>query len=210
MLQKQALFLRSAQLCRYLGDLLRAHDQVPQKLTLPGIIRDHPQLGEGEFPLFGKVMEQGARKQQAAVNDLGVQSRQKVCQPQHIGRVHQKAGQKTVVDALGRGNAAKGLQVPGEHGLRHLTVVRVLQAADQCLDGLQRLVPVNGGRGHQGRHIIAILSGRHADIGGGQLGSAPVLCHVAPDFHHLPRVLRRTHGTGIIPGLQIQIAGPVG
>ena len=109
--------------------------------------------------------------------------------------------------AFGGGDAAKGLQVPLQHGLGENAVIPVLHRGDQAADLFQGLIPVNGGHRHQGRHIVAVLLSGHADIGGGELNAPPVFRHIRTNFYHLSGIRWRAHRAGVVPGLQVQAAG---
>ena len=154
-------------------------------------------------------MEQGPRQQQTPVNHGGVLPRQEVCHGHHIGSMHQQPRQEAVMDAFGRRDAGKGLQMPLQHGPRHLAVVGILHGVHQCADLADRLVLVDGGSRHQPGGIAVVLRQGHADIGQGQLGISLEFGHVSPNFNDFPHILLGAHRPGVVPDLHIHGAGLV-
>ena len=100
MLQQNGLVLRDPQLCSYVGNFLCAHHKMAKKLSLHRVFRDQAELREGKLPLFGKVVKECTGKQQAAVDDIPVNARQEISRFHHGRSMHQKSGDKAVVDAF--------------------------------------------------------------------------------------------------------------
>ena len=175
------------------------------------IIRDQPEAGEREFLFLRKIMQQCSRQQQAPVDDLTIKPGQKIRQPQHVGRVHEKPGQKAVVDALGCRDGAERVQMPREHRAGDRLVIPVLHGVDHAPDLRDARVCVDRCGRHKGGKIILVVPIRHADAARRQLRRALEFRHLPPDLDDAADILRmRADGAGIVPDLQIDHARTVG
>ena len=210
-LQKQALFLGNAKLLRALLHLLRAHHQMADQLAGQRVIRDQPKAGKRKFLFLCKIMQQRSRQQQAPIDDLPVKPGQKIRQPQHIGRVHEKPGQKAVVDALGRRDGTERVQMPRKHRAGDGLILPVLHGVDHALNFRDTRVRVDGRGRHKGGKIILVVPIRHADAARRQLRCTLELRHLPTDLDDAADIVRpRADGAGIVPDLQIDHAGAVG
>ena len=134
----------------YLTDeLVEVPDEVAEELALRRVVRHKAKLGEGEFLFFGKVMQQRAGEQQAAVHGIGILRGKKIGKAQHVERVHQKTGQKAVMYALGGGNGAERRLVAAEHFLAHGAVVEIFDRGDERLDLVIACLAVDGRDAHE-------------------------------------------------------------
>ena len=164
-----------------------------------------------ENPLLGKIVQQRAGQKQAPVNDPGIEPRQVIGQPQHVGRVHQKAGQEAVVHALGRRDRPEGLEMPLEHRAGDGLIVGILHGVDQAADLLQTLVRIDRSDRHEGRHVILVIAVRHTDAACRELRRALELGDLPADLDDPAGVGRvRADGAGVVPDLQVDRAGAVG
>ena len=77
-LQQHGLFLGNAKLARGVRDLLRPHDQMAKELPGRGVLRHDAEIGKRKLQLLAEIVQQRAGQQQAAVNDLRIQAREKI------------------------------------------------------------------------------------------------------------------------------------
>ena len=211
MLEQHTLLLRDAELPRDLRGLLRAEDEMAQQLARHGIVRDEAEARKRKFALLGKVVQQRPGQKEAAVDDLAVKPGEKIRQPQHIGRVHQKSRKEAVVDALGRGDRAEGAQMPREHRLGHGAVIRVRERAEQTADLIEPRVDVDRRDRHERRHVVAVAVCRHTDAAGRELRRTLELRDLRADLDHAADIVRVcADGAGIVPDLEIDRAAAVG
>ena len=71
-----------------------------KELSFHRILRDEAELRKVKLLLFSKVMQERACKQQAAIDDIPVKAGQEISRFHHGRSVHQKSGDKAVVDAF--------------------------------------------------------------------------------------------------------------
>ena len=99
-LQQNGLVFRDPQFRSYGSNFLCTHYEMAKELSFHRILRDEAELRKGKLPLFGKVVKECTGKQQAAVYDIHVKAGQEISRFHHGRSMHQKSGDKAVVDAF--------------------------------------------------------------------------------------------------------------
>ena len=161
--EQNGLLLRNVQLLRDLRDLLCAHDKVAEQLARHGIVRHQAEGGEAELALLLQIVRERAREQQTAVHRVGIHPGEEAGELHHIARVHQKAMQKAVVDALGGGDGAEALAVAAQQLTADRLIIGVRDGVEQRFDrGVHRL-PVDGRGGYERGHVVTVVLAREAD-----------------------------------------------
>ena len=180
-----------------------------EQLALRRVIRHKAELGERELLLLGEVVQQRAGEEQAAIHGVRVLRRQKIGKAQHVERVHQKAGQKAVVNALGGGNGAERCLVAAQHFLAHGTVVCVLNGRNECLDLVIAGLAVDGRDAHELRDVDAVIVFGEAQLVDCELGHAAVVRYAPTHLEHLAYVAL-ADGAAVVPDLCFNRAARVG
>ena len=210
MLQQHGLFLGTAKLARGVRDLLRPHDQMAKELPGRGVLRHDAEIGKRKLPLLAEIVQQRAGQQQATVNDLRIQAREKIRRAQHVVSMHQKAGQETVVHALPGRNAPECIEVPRQHRLGHAAVIRVRDRGDQPLHVRQRGVRVDGRRRHEQRRVIIVRRFGHTDAVDADLQRTAVFRDAAADLYDAAGIVRaRADRAAVVPDLDLHAARAV-
>ena len=175
-----------------------------------GVLRHDAEIGKRKLPLLAEIVQQRAGQQQAAVNDLRIQAREKIRRAQHVVSMHQKAGQETVVHALPGRNAPECIEVPRQHRLGHAAVIRVRNRGDQPLHVRQRGVRVDGRRRHEQRRVIIVRRFGHTDAVDADLQRTAVFRDAAADLYDAAGiVLARADRAAVVPDLDLHAARAV-
>ena len=208
MLQQNGLVLRDTKFCSYVGNFLCAHHKVPKELSLYRVFRDEAELRKGKLLLFGKVVKECTGKQQAAVDDIPVKAGQEISRFHHGRSVHQKSGDKAVVDAFSGRNRLQGLLMAGHHRAADLPVISIRNRTDQSLHFCHRSVHINGSHRDQGGQVVSIIVVSQTDPIDSNLRGASELGDSATDLHNIAFICRGD-GARIVPYFYFDGAGSI-
>ena len=179
-----------------------------KELSFHRILRDEAELRKGKLLLFGKVMQERACKQQATIDDIPVKAGQEISRFHHGRSVHQKSGDKAVVDAFSGRDRLQGLLMAGHHRAADLPVISIRNRTDQPLHFCHRSVYINGSHRDQGGQVVSIIVVSQTDPIDSNLRGASELRDSATDLHNIAFICRGD-GARIVPYFYFDGAGSI-
>ena len=153
-------------------------------------------------------MQKRACKQQAAIDDIHVKAGQEISRFHHGRSVHQKSGDKAVVDAFSGWDRLQGLLMAGHHRAADLPVISIRNRTDQSLHFFHRSVHINGSHRDQGGQVVSIIVVSQTDPIDSNLRGASELRDSATDLHNIAFICRGD-GARIVPYFYFDGAGSI-